>query len=578
MNLLYYGDNLDVLRRHVDDESIDLVYLDPPFNSNASYNVLFAERNGTQAAAQIKAFEDTWQWDETAARACAEIIEAGGKVSEGMRAFRTLLGDSDMMAYLAMMAPRLVELRRVLKPTGSLYLHCDPTASHYLKMLMDAVFGAETFRNEIVWRRTSAHGPRRSFGPIHDTLFFYSKGSDYYFRIVKRPYMKGHVEQRYTRDSQDRLKFTSGGNVLTGAGATGGESGKTWRGFNPSAKHRHWAIPGFLTEQMGPEFRDLGVLDKLDALYEAGLIDIEPDAAWPTPVRYLREGDGYPLQDIWAFQPYTGGTVYGTPDGIDEDVKWLGPTDPERLGYQTQKPLGLLERMIQSSCPEAGVVLDPFCGCGTTVAAAQHLKRAWIGIDITSLAISLIRHRLTDAFGGKVEYEVIGEPVSLPDAAKLAREDPYQFQWWALGLVGARPVEGKKGADKGIDGRIYFHEGDTAKTKQIILSVKAGHATVAHVRDLRGVLDREQAEIGVLLCMEEPTTPMRKEAANVGFYKSPWGQHPCLQILTIEDLLTGKTINRPPARTSVTFKRAPKARHKLGETRSMPFGEPDDSN
>jgi hypothetical protein len=238
----------------------------------------------------------------------------------------------------------------------------------------------------------------------------------------------------------------------------------------------------------------------------------------------------------------------------------------------------LLERIIVASSDKGDTVLDPFCGCGTTIAASQRLKRRWIGIDITQLAISLIRNRLADTFGSAVKFEVIGEPVSLPDTAKLAHDDPYQFQWWALGQVGARPVEGKKGADKGIDGRIYFHDGDIAKTKQIILSVKAGHVTVSHLRDLRGVLDREQAEIGVFLCMEEPTTPMRKECANAGFYVSPWGKHPRLQMLTVEDLLTGKGIDRPPAQTSVTFKRAPKAQAEVRETASMPFGEPDDSN
>ncbi len=229
------------------------------------------------------------------------------------------------------------------------------------------------------------------------------------------------------------------------------------------------------------------------------------------------------------------------------DVFPLNSQARERLGYPTQKPEALLERIIAASSNERDTVLDPFCGCGTTIAASQKLKRHWVGIDITHLAIGLIRHRLVDTFGGRARYEVIGEPVSTPDAAKLAKDDPYQFQWWALGLVGARPVEGKKGADKGIDGRIFFHEGDKDKTKQIILSVKAGHVTVSHLRDLRGVIDREKAEIGVLLCMDEPTAPMRKEAASAGFYKSPWGEHSRLQLLTIDDLLTGKTIDRPPA-------------------------------
>ena len=318
--------------------------------------------------------------------------------------------------------------------------------------------------------------------------------------------------------------------------------GWEYKGVHPY-KGRFWAYSKMNMQQFAGEGRLRHTFDGM-----------------PEYKRYLDEMLGVPLQDLWTdIPPIISGTA-------------------ERLGYPTQKPEALLERIITASSNEGDPVLDPFCGCGTTIAAAQKLNRQWIGVDITSLAISLIRHRLADTFGGKVEYEVIGEPVSLPDAAKLAHDDPYQFQWWALGLAGARPVEGKKGADRGIDGRIYFHEGDTAKTKQIILSVKAGHVTVSHIRDLRGVLDREKAEIGVLLCMNEPTAPMRKQAADVGFYKSPWGQHPRLQILTIEDLLTGRTINRPPAQTSVTFKRAPKAPHKVGETPSMPFGDPEDSD
>jgi site-specific DNA-methyltransferase (adenine-specific) len=575
-NLLYYGDNLDVLRRHVKDETVDLVYLDPPFNSNASYNVLFAEQNGSQAAAQIKAFEDTWRWDQAAAQAYQEVAEAGGAVSEALQAFRKLLGDSNMLAYLAMMAPRLVELRRVLKPTGSIYLHCDPTASHYLKLLMDAVFGPRNFRNEIVWRRTGAHGARRRFGPIHDTLLFYTRTPDYFFRILRRPYMRGHVERRYTGDATTGYRFTSGGNVLTGAGRTKGESGAPWRGFDPSSKNRHWAIPGFLAEQMPPEFAKLGVLDKLEALYERGFIEIQEGAAWPTPLRYLQANDGSPLQDMWAYQPYTQGTVSGTDEGIDEDVTWLGPTTHERLGYPTQKPDGLLERIIQSSCPDEGVVLDPFCGCGTTVLAAQRLNRRWIGIDITHLAVTLIKHRLRDAFGDQVDYRVIGEPVSLPDAQTLAEQDPYQFQWWALGLVGARPVEQKRGSDKGIDGRLYFHDEASGKTKQVILSVKAGHTNVAHVRDLRGVIEREKADIGVLIVMQEPTSPMRAETAGAGFYHSPgWNRnYPKLQILTVAELLAGKGIDMPPLRqVNATFKKAPRAKRGSAQTMSMPLGD-----
>jgi DNA modification methylase len=564
-NYLFYGDNLEILRRHIRDKTIDLIYLDPPFKSNQVYNILYAEQNGTSAAAQIKAFEDTWHWDMVAASAFQEVVTIGGKVSQAMQAFRTFLGQNDMMAYLAMMAPRLLELKRVLKDSGSIYLHCDPTASHYLKMLMDSIFSPENFRNEIIWRRTGAHGAQQSYGPIHDTILFYTKSNDYYFKVIKHPYMMGHVESRYTKDEKTgKMKFTTGGNILTGSGATKGESGMPWRGFDPSAKGRHWAIPGYLTEQMPQSFTKLGVLAKLDALYEASLIEIKEGAEWPTPVRYLEAEDGHPLQDIWAYQPYTEGTVYGMDEGIDHDVAWLGTTDPERLGYQTQKPLGILERIIHTSCPENGVVLDPFCGCGTTILAAEKLKRRWFGIDITHLAIALIKHRLS-FFVKSDTYHVVGEPTSLPDAEALARDDPYQFQYWALGLVGARPTDEKKGADKGIDGRLYFFlDKKTSKTEQIIFSVKSGHVNASQVRDLRGVVEREKAAIGVFITFQEPTAPMRSEAASAGFYiASELGskKYPRIQIMTIEGLLNGRKIDYPAAAEAfnITFKKPGKA-------------------
>ncbi len=254
-------------------------------------------------------------------------------------------------------------------------------------------------------------------------MLFYSKTGEYFFQVVKRPYMKGHVDSRYALDAATgRYKFTSGGNVLTGANATQGESGQPWRGFDPSAKNRHWAIPGFLAEQMPPEFARLGVLAKLEALYAAGLIEIRPSAAWPTPVRYLGDDDGHPYGDIWAYQPYTDGAVHGTNDGIDADVAWLGPTDPERLGYQTQKPLGLLARIIGSSCPPHGLVLDPFCGSGTTIVAAQGGSRGWIGIDQNRTAIELLQERLRTDFELETnrDYAVVGDP-SVP-ATKRRRK------------------------------------------------------------------------------------------------------------------------------------------------------------
>jgi len=534
-NLLYYGDNLDVLRRHVKDETIDLVYLDPPFNSNASYNVLFAEQNGAQAAAQIKAFEDTWKWDEAAAKAYQEVVEAGGKASQTLQSFRMVLGDSNMLAYLAMMAPRLMELRRVMKPTASIYLHCDPTASHYLKLLMDAVFGGENYRNEIVWQRTNVHNAAGQYGRIHDIIFFYTKGGEYTWNSVTMPYGSAQAK-RYHRDEQGRL-YT--GQDLT-ASRPDSDSGKfEWRGTMPPPS-RGW---GYTEEQLEKWWAEGRILTKRDGAPRMDGLRV-----------YFDEMPGKSLQSVWT------------------DIPRIPNTSRERLGYPTQKPEALLERIMQASSNEGDTVLDPFCGCGTTIAAAQHLNRRWIGIDITHLAITLIKHRLRDTFGDQVAYKVIGEPVSVPDAEMLAQQDPYQFQWWALGLVGARPVEQKKGADKGIDGRLYFHDDADSKTKQVILSVKAGHTSAPHVRDLRGVLDREKAEIGVLITMQEPTSAMRSEAAGAGFYTSQvWGKsYPRLQILTVADLLSGKGIDMPPLhQVSVTFKKAPKAKGHKGEQTEM---------
>ncbi len=557
------------------NESVDLVYLDPPFNSNADYNVFFNEHSGERPEAQVKAFKDTWEWNAEAAANFAEAVQVGGRLAEAMIAFSKLIPRSDMLAYLSMMAPRLVDLRRVMKDTASIFLHCDPTASHYLKLLLDAIFGPENYRNEVVWRRTGQHNSKRRFGVIHDTIFFYSKTKEYKFRPVIRPYYKKHVESRYTEQPDGRKKFTSGGNVLTGAGATGGESCKPWRGFKPAAKGRHWAIPAFYESLMPPDYASLKSTEKLEALYQAKLVEIEPGNEWPIMVRYLDERDGMPVQDIWAFQPNTHGLLYGTEEGVDEDIAWLGPTDPERLGYQTQKPVGLLCRIIEA-CTDAGdTVLDPFCGCGTTVAAAQKLDRLWVGIDITHLAVNLIKIRLNDTFGDLISqvYRVVGEPVDMASAQKLANENKYQFQYWALGLVGARPeaIDEKKGSDKGIDGRLYLTEA-SGDVSSVIISVKGGHVTVSQIRDLVGVIEREKAAIGVFICIEEPTGPMNKEAADAGFYRPKHvggGKHPRLQILTIAELLTGGRIDLPQQAVIRSFKAAAKSKAKTHKQENL---------
>jgi len=532
MNTLYYGDNLEILRRYIKDETVDLVYLDPPFNSNQDYNVLFAEHDHTRSAAQIKAFEDTWKWDEGAAEAFEQIVEAGGKVSQVMRAFRTFLGDTDMLAYLAMMAPRLVELRRVLKPTGSLYLHCDPTASHYLKLLLDGAFGPQNFRNEISWRRSNPKSLSKiNFPNCHDIILRYSKGGRSTFHMVYAEHDPEYIAKAYRhQDSHGRYRLLP---LL-----------------NPNDNR-----PNLTYEFLGVTRVWRWTRERMERAYKEGLVVQLKPGAVPQYKKYLADSEGRTVTDDWIDIQQSAGN--------------------ESLGYPTQKPEALLERIITASSNEGDVVLDPFCGCGTTISVAQRLNRQWIGIDITHLAVTLMKHRLTNAFRGRAKYKVVGEPVSLPDAKALADQDKFQFQWWALGLVGARPVDLKKGADQGIDGRLYFHDGKVGgKTKQIILSVKGGHTSVKDLRDLRGVLDREKADMGALITLEEPTKPMRTEAAGAGFYMSPAARrYPRLQVLTIEELLDGKGIDYPPEalRTDMTFKKAPAALPKVAEPR-LPLG------
>ncbi len=529
-NVLYYGDNLDILKRYVASESVDLIYLDPPFNSNATYNVLFAEQDGSRAASQIKAFGDTWKWDKVTARSWQQTVEAGGKTSEALQAFRTLLGDSDMLAYISMMAPRLVDLHRLLKPTGSIYLHCDPTASHYLKLLMDAVFGLQQFRNEITWKRTTAHNDSGRYGANVDNILFYTKGENWTWHPAPKLHDPKHL-LRFRNEDPDGRKWQD--DNLTAKGLSGGGYEYEYKGAKSL-----WRVPLETMERLDSEGR-------LHFTNKGGI----------RRKRYLDEDEGAVLQALW------------------EDIPALNSQAKERLGYPTQKPEALLDRIIETSSNKGDVILDPFCGCGTAIAVAQRLGRRWIGIDITHLAITLMKHRLKDAFGATIKFDVIGEPVSLPDAEALAVQDPYQFQWWSLGLVGARPADQKKGADKGIDGRLYFHdEAVGAKTKQIIFSVKAGHTSVAHVRDLRGVLDREKAEMGVLITMQEPTQPMRTEAAGAGFYHSPgWNKdYPKLQVITVDELLGGKGVEMPPLKqVNMTYKKGPRAKGVMGATMAM---------
>jgi site-specific DNA-methyltransferase (adenine-specific) len=527
-NKLYFGDNLNILREYIQDESVDLIYLDPPFNSAANYNVLFQEASGEQSAAQITAFEDTWHWTQEAENTFHETLTtAPESVTNILQALRSFLGTSDMMAYLTMMAARLLELNRVLKDTGSIYLHCDTTASHYLKILMDAAFAPTNFKNEIVWQRTNAHNTARQYGRIHDVILFYVKGNNYNWNPVTTAFSAAQLG-RYQEDDDGRL-FT--GQDLT-ASRPNSNSGKfEWRGTTPPA-NRGW---GYTVEQLEEWWEQGKILTKRDGTPRMDGLKV-----------YLDEKEGKFLQSVWT------------------DIPRIPNTSAERLGYPTQKPEALLERIIKSSSNENDIVLDPFCGCGTTVNVAERLHRRWIGIDLTHIAITLIRSRLNDSFGsGLAPYEIIGAPTDVASAEALANEGlngRYQFQWWAVGLVGGRPAQDKKkGKDTGIDGYIYFFDDNSGQAKKIIIQVKSGNVKSGDIRDLKGVLEREHAQIGAFITLKRSTKDMRTEAVSAGFYEpqsAPGSKYPKLQILTIEELLNGAKLLYTQWAGAATFKRA----------------------
>lgn len=491
-NTLFYGNNLPILREYIPDESIDLIYLDPPFNSKRTYNVLFKYESGEESEAQIAAFDDTWHWDHNTAALYRELVtDSPTEVSKMIEALHDFIGTNQMMAYLVMMTARLVELHRVLKPTGSLYLHCDPTASHYLKIVLDTIFGAKNFQNEIVWGYEIGSRSKKRWARKHDIILFYSKTSkfNFYWERVADPRKEGtHMKTRVDEDGREYQEKKDK------------KSGKVYR-----------------------YYVDKGAIPK----------------------------------DWWA-----------GPQQLNRD-------DAERLGYPTQKPLELLERIIAASSNPGDVVFDPFCGCGTAVAAAQKLGRKWIGIDVTHLAIALQKYRLQEMFPD-AGFKIIGEPESVRSAQQLALDDRNQFEWWAVSLVNAMPTggtagskKGKKGADKGIDGVLTIMDESAGKSNRVLVQVKSGKVGSRDIRDLVGTVEREKAAIGIFITLEPPTKPMITEAASAGFYRSPgWHKdYPRIQILTIEELLDGATIQMPYA--DQTFKKAQREKEPSPQQKSL---------
>jgi DNA modification methylase len=496
MNKLYFGDNLEILKR-IESASVDLVYLDPPFNSKETYNVLHKSPVGGDA--QERAFDDTWSWEDGASKALAALSVEDLDTFNVLQSLQRFLGTSDIMAYLAMMAVRLVELKRVLKPNGSMYLHCDPTACHYLKVLLDAVFGGAGFVNHITWKRSHAHNDSaqgsKHFGRISDSILFYARSSNRTWNVQYTPYSQEYVDRDYRRIDEDGRRYRL--SDLRGPG--GAAKGNPY--YEVMGVWRHWAYSKARMEKM---------------IAEGRVIQTRPGAV-PQYKRYLDEMPGVPAQEIWT------------------DIPVINNRSKEMLGYPTQKPLALLERIILTSSNPGDVVLDPFCGCGTAIEAAERLGRQWTGIDIAYPAIQVIEARLSRWLPG-AKYELTGIPYDELSARMLAEHDPHVFQQWAVARCKGR--SGGKGADRGIDGVIIFQTARETYGRAVI-SVKGGrNVNPGMVRELAGVVQREQADAGVFICLNEPTKEMRNEAHSAGRVDLPGGNRSRIQIVTVKELIS----------------------------------------
>lgn len=536
-NHLHYDDNLPTLRESVADASVDFVYLDPPFNSARDYSAIFKEPSGEGSEAQILAFEDTWTWGETAERQHDENLKRSDAVARLMDAFVRTLGRNDLTAYLTMMAPRLIELRRVLKPHGLLALHCDTTAGHYLKLLLDAVFDPRCFVNEIVWKRTGAKSlAKRRLARNHDLLYLYGRSEGWAWN--ENAAFTAYDERALPETIDEQYRFTD----------PDGRRYQLTDLTNPAKKR-----PNLTYEFLGVTRVWRWTKDRMQRAYDAGLVTQGAPGTVPRYKRYLDEQRGLPLSDVW------------------DDIPPVSSRGAERLGYPTQKPVKLLERLIALTTKPDDLVLDPFCGCGTTVTAAERLARRWIGIDITHLAVHLVEKRLHDTFGPDLRpYVVHGAPVDIAGARALAQNDRHEFEWWALSLVEARPARDKrKGADRGVDGWITFIDGPARSAERVLVQVKSGAVKRSDVAVLKADAEREKAAIGLMITLEAPTKPMRDEAFAAGRYESSLTNqtYPRIQILTIEELLDDAKPAYPrlDVRTLAKAERATKAQRRQHE-------------
>lgn len=545
-NRLYRSDCkivLDQLRK--EGVLVDLIYLDPPFNSNRTYSMIFNYRG---VSAQQKAYHDMWDYTDSTRQLVLDFRDEleMWDLSEAFKQFmrvwiRILEGgtseDRKLLNYLMYMTQRLVRCRDILKPTGSIYFHCDPTASHYIKIIMDGVFTRNNFRSEIIWKRTSAHNSAKRYGPVHDSILFYTASDQYLWRHQFRPYDSEYIAKFYRfEDSRGKYRRSD----LTGAGVRQGESGQSWGGYDPTARGRHWAVPRKHVREL-PE----SPIQALEVLEDQGRIcwprSGRGSGGQPSFKRYLHEMPGQKLQDVWT------------------DISPLHSQSKERRGYQTQKPLDLLRRIIRSSTERGGVVFDPFCGCGTTIEAAERLGRQWVGVDISGDAIDEIKSRLAELglYDGD-HYEVReGSPDTM---AEYMRLNPFEKQDWLIRRMGGLPNPRKSG-DQGVDGDMTFHMG-TAKGRdkwgRVVFSVKTGkQRSPAHVRELRGTMKNENAQLGVLILDGDPTPQMEQTADKAGLFSYssrtdlPPKEYAKVQIVTAHEIIDGAKVDCPPTMQEV---------------------------
>lgn len=531
-NRLFIGDCLPVLAELIDRHGpfADLVYLDPPFNSQRLYNHAFKGAKSTMP--QKVAFADTWKWTETTRNRFSAFTKKdapGSPAAVFLQAMHALLEKRDgaTLAYLTYMTPRLARIRAAMKPSASIYLHCDPTASHYLKLAMDAVFGRTNFLNEIVWKRTSSHNKVRRFGPIHDCIFFYSQGSGHTWNAPRFALSEEETEAAFPFEDE-RGRFRK--DPITGPDTRMGESGADWRGYNPTAKGRHWAIP---VDARPPEV--IGTLATLDWLREQGMIVFSRNGT-PTLKRYAHEIEtGKRMQDIFLDIPPAMGE--------------------ESMGYKTQKPLALLRRILEASSNPGDLVLDPFCGCGTTIEAAHELERRFIGVDVARTAAQVIAGRWERAGFGKLR---VGDrtPTTVGDwKPRLMNDDPraeepawscFQFDVIAL-IPKAEQIEGaiqrtaRPGADGGVDGRIHLKHPITEVDDSVVIQVKRKRQpSVADVADTIAAVQNNNAFMGLLLTLNPPTKGMRERAEMESTRKMGGKSYPKVAILTYEEVKAKK--------------------------------------